>query len=89
LRDAISSIPGAEKLSAAIVDRHATLIVAAANSAWEEELPRARPASQKATDAQLAKLHDLGEALAAHIDNLNQPAVAPPGRVPPRGVARR
>jgi hypothetical protein len=76
LREAVRSIPGGDRLSDERVDGLAGIIAAVADGGREEELPRARPASQAATDAQLAKLHDLAKALADRIDRLNRPAVA-------------
>ena len=51
-------------------------LYAVANLGRDEELPRNRPASQKASEAELEKLVSLAERLTDHIEAMHRPAVA-------------
>lgn len=73
---AIRAIPGAEALTNGDVEGKARMLYTTSNMGRDEELPRNRPASQKASDDELRKLAALAEKLERHILSMRQPAVS-------------
>lgn len=73
---AIRAIPGAETLEPEAVEGKARMLYAVSEGGRDEELPRNRPASQKASDDELRKLAALAEKLERHILSIRQPAVS-------------
>jgi hypothetical protein len=76
LMDAIRAIPGGECLEESDVEGRALMLLRASNAGRDEELPRNRPASQKASEDELRKLATLAERLERHILSMRQPAVS-------------
>ena len=73
---AIRAIPGAEALEPDEVEGKARILYAISRGGRDEELPRNRPASQKASEGELRKLAALAEKLERHILSMRQPAVS-------------
>ncbi|WP_397542052.1 hypothetical protein [Roseovarius salis] len=76
LIQAIWAIPGAEPLTEDDVEGKARMLYAVSEGGRDEELPRNRPASQKASEGELRKLAALAERLERHILSMRQPAVS-------------
>ena len=72
---AISSLPNSNSLSEQQIENGAVLLYMEALFGNEEELPRNRPASLKASETELRSLALLCEKLAAHIEKMHRPAV--------------
>lgn len=75
LIEAITSL-GAGSISEEVATRHAHLLFLSYNSAFDEELPRNRPASQAQSELELTKLEELCSKLSAHIEKMRRPAVS-------------
>lgn len=73
---AIRAIPGAEALTEDDVEGKARMLYAVSEGGRDEEMPRNRPASQKASEDELRKLAALAERLERHILSMRQPAVS-------------
>lgn len=76
LIQAIREIPGAEALEAQDIEGKARMLYSVAQGGRDEEMPRNRPASQKASEGELRKLAALAEKLERHILSMRQPAVS-------------
>lgn len=75
LIQAIRAIPGAESLEAADVEGKARILFAVAEGGRDEELPRNRPASQKASEDELRKVAALAARLEAYVQAMHRPAL--------------
>lgn len=75
LARAIRAVPGGGGLDAETVGAQARMLLAVSEGGRDEELPRSRPASQKASERELIKLHDLAKKLADHIESMRRPAI--------------
>lgn len=73
---AIRAIPGADALTPDDVEAKARMLYGVSEGGRDEELPRNRPASQKASEDELRKLATLAERLERHILSMRQPAVS-------------
>lgn len=76
LVEAIEALPGADALTPDDVEAKARMLYHAAQYGRDEELPRNRPASQKASEDELRKLAALAIKLERHIKKMRQPAVS-------------
>lgn len=75
LPEAILALPGADGMDAERAAWLARHIADAALAGRDLERPANQGASAQAADASIAKLHDLCERLAAHLETLRRPAV--------------
>lgn len=73
---AISELPGADSLSGLEIERKARLLYSTWNDGKIEELARNRPASQKASEAEIRKFAKLVENLETHINLMHEPAIS-------------
>ncbi|WP_424992418.1 hypothetical protein [Oceaniradius stylonematis] len=73
---AIRALPGGDALDGDTVTAQARMIWAVAEGGRDEELPRNRSASQEASEAEIAKLVELSERLADHIEAMRRPALS-------------
>lgn len=75
LIQAITELPNGELLSNQASEGQAVLLYSASQFGRDEELPRNRPASRKASETELRTLALLCGKLAKHIDKMHRPAV--------------
>lgn len=73
---AIRAVPGGEALADSTTVDLARLLYAVAEGGRDEELPRNRPASQKASEAEIRKLAEMSERLADHLEAMRRPAIS-------------
>lgn len=76
LMGALRCLPGGDALGDDEAEGLALMLLAASSTGSDDELPRNRDASQKASEAELCTLHKLAGKLAEHIDAMHRPAVA-------------
>lgn len=72
---AIQKLPGGSELTENEVEQKAEFILRMANFAMQDAENCNRPTSQKKSDDELRKLHDLCEKLASHIEKMHAPAI--------------
>lgn len=73
---AVRDLPGADALAESEAVAEAKLLHFVSLAGQDDELPRSRPASQKASEKEIARLVELASSLADHIDTLRRPAVS-------------
>lgn len=75
LIQAITELPNGELLSEQASEGQAILLYSTSQFGRDEELPRNRPASLKASETELRALASLCDKLALHIESMHRPAV--------------